>query len=291
MFKRFTDGNFALGLTIGGLLTIFSLVCVIGLNYCPNQPCQYTGAADNPSNNARQGVWNMPNPARGTFSYNSEPEYTEGNPERHEYYDLRAQERMAHATDWIAWITAVTGFFSILGLGAIVYTLNLHRSANKIMRDEKRPWMQFAPTVAQYERDGVTRVSIGFKPKNIGGRPAKNVRFQIHEGKTPNKIEPAVEIAEALRKAEAIPARAGVVFPNSSPTTKVTTSIVLPKGESTCSQVCTCAVFYDIGESKPACTVFCWILAVRTKNGLPFGEDVPVGGDQVSFVEMASHAT
>ncbi|WP_299619645.1 hypothetical protein [uncultured Tateyamaria sp.] len=132
MSDGYRNGAFALGLIVGGALAIIAIVWIIGLNYCPNQPCDYSQAADEPSQNAGERIWQVPDAIRGTFSYEAEPEYAPGNPTRHEYYDLRAQERMAHATDWIVWLTFVTGAVGVAGLGAIIYTLNLQRNANEI---------------------------------------------------------------------------------------------------------------------------------------------------------------
>ncbi|MGR3510348.1 MAG: hypothetical protein ACU0CQ_11730 [Sulfitobacter sp.] len=219
MFKRLTDGYFALGIIVGGFFAIFCLVWVIGLNYCPNQPCKYSDAADHPSDNGSQSIWNVPDAIRGTFSYNSEPEYAEGNPQRHEYYNLRAQERMAHATDWIAWLTAATGFFSILGLGAIIYTLNLQRLANQIMRDEQRPFL--APQGIRIEPQQDIQTTSVNKNKfvlhmdwaNIGKSPAKPITIRAYCKFTGNLNDPD-KLREGLLEKERheIPARRGVLF-------------------------------------------------------------------------------
>jgi len=133
--------GFAFAFFLGGAFAIFSMVWLIGLNYCPNEPCEYTRTSSEPVSSVEDEKWELPTVRRGTFSYEVEPKFNEEGLRQIEYYDLRAQERMAHATDWIAWITAVSGFFGALGMGALVYTLFLQREANQIMRDEQRPWL------------------------------------------------------------------------------------------------------------------------------------------------------
>lgn len=116
------------GLTFG----LFGLVWVVGLNYCPNEPCNYQQTSDSPEKDAQKNIWHTPDAIRGTFSYEAEPEYREGNPTRYEYYDLRAQERIAHATDWIAWITFASAGIGVFDLGALIATLFFQREATKI---------------------------------------------------------------------------------------------------------------------------------------------------------------
>lgn len=184
MFRGDWGFGVALGLILGGTIAIISIVWIIGLNYCPNSPCKYEEGYENPNNNTSHGVWQVPAPMRGTFSYESEPKYTEGDPTRYEYYDLRAQERMAHATDWIAWLSLVTGFFGILGLGAIIYTLNLQRDANKITRKigeaQVRAYLTINSINARYvavqsNQEITMEWSIEFKLRNSGHTPARNI--------------------------------------------------------------------------------------------------------------------
>ncbi|WP_293450571.1 hypothetical protein [Planktotalea sp.] len=81
-----------------------------------------------------ENEWEVPKPIRPTFSTPIKPSDTEGNPQQNEYYDLRAQERMAHATDWIAWITLVSSTFAVFGVGLLIWNLSAAREANKIAR-------------------------------------------------------------------------------------------------------------------------------------------------------------
>ncbi len=187
MFKRFTDGIFALGLVIGGAIAIISTIWIIGLNYCPNHSCQYTQAANDPDGDAGQRVWQVPDAIRGTFSYEPKPEYAKGDPTRHETYDLRAQERMAHATDWIAWLTFATGVLSVFGLGALIYTLNLQREANRTTREigEAQVQAHLMPKktevrVAGCHSNGVEGRSFFtiFTGVNVGSTPAYRVSFK-----------------------------------------------------------------------------------------------------------------
>jgi hypothetical protein len=171
MFNRHWSNGLAIGLTAGGLVTIVLVVTVIGLNYCPGDPCNYPGhAQDYPENDPTQSKWNVPDPLRGTFNSQVEPEYRESNPTRHEYYDLRAQERMAHATDWIAWITFVSSFFGVVGVGLLVWTLGEQRNANSI-----------AQRIGEAQsRAYVTFSNLGFSLINPGdGTEARSLVFEM----------------------------------------------------------------------------------------------------------------
>lgn len=185
MPKVFRDGIFALGLIMGGAIAIFAIVWLIGLNYCPNEPCKYEQTANDPSDDGGQGIWQMPDPVRGTFSYELEPEYRQGNPTRYEYYDLRAQERVAHATDWIAWLTLAACTLSALGLGALIYTLNLQREANSIARrnsnDQLRAYLHFdSSQIVRDQETGQLRAALVIR--NFGQTPARQVVRAVLQG-------------------------------------------------------------------------------------------------------------
>jgi hypothetical protein len=179
------DGVFAAGLIAGGGIAIIAIVWLIGLNYCPHEPCYYEQAANDPDGDGGQSVWQMPDPVRGTFSYELEPEYREGDPTRYEYYDLRAQERVAHATDWIAWLTLAACVLSLFALGALIYTLNLQREANRIARrasnDQLRAYLHFESTtiVRDPERGGLRAALV---IRNFGQTPARQIVTSTQEG-------------------------------------------------------------------------------------------------------------
>ncbi|MDF1715351.1 MAG: hypothetical protein P1U75_01570 [Antarcticimicrobium sp.] len=89
---------------------------------------------------------------------------------------------MAHATDWIAWLTFVTGAVSIIGLGALVYTLNLQRDANRISvkvgQDQVSAYLMIDRVTAAYNAftgDGSVQWRIEFCLTNSGETPARDV--------------------------------------------------------------------------------------------------------------------
>ena len=177
MSERFRNGCLALGLIVGGCIAIFAIVWMIGLNYCPNQPCDHPAYYQYvPSETPSDSEWNVPNPFRRTFESNIEPEFAEGYPKRHEYYDLRAQERMAHATDWIALLTLVSGSISAIGIGLIIWTLYVTR---ELSRNETRAYVQ-ADRVFFFwggKRRERPRVEVWFT--NSGTTPAKSYRYRM----------------------------------------------------------------------------------------------------------------
>jgi hypothetical protein len=175
VLERFRDGVFAAGLTVGGGLAIVSVVWIIGLNYCPAGPCGYGQAENEVEQSSDQRVWQMPDAIRGTFSYEAEPEYSEGKPSLYEYYDLRAQERMAHATDWIAWLTFATGLFGAMGFFALLYTLKLQRTANDIMLRDQRPWLDVNISLSDFVWIDKNYVQFGgaYTIRNFGKTPSE----------------------------------------------------------------------------------------------------------------------
>lgn len=124
--------GFKLGTILCGSIAAVVIAWPSEISHCTVQSCNYANTRYIPNTSATDDVWSIPNPLRPTFSYEGDPTYSEGAPTRHEYYDLRAQERVAHATDWIAWVTLISSIVGAVGLGALFYTLNLHRSANNI---------------------------------------------------------------------------------------------------------------------------------------------------------------
>ena len=176
--------GFAFGLIVGGFSAIFAIVWLIGLNYCPNQPCDaHHQEQHDPQQYPSDSEWNMPNPFRSAFDSNVEPEYAEGDPKRHEYQDLKAQQRMAHATDWIFLVSIVTGLFSVAGVGLLVWTLTQTRQTNKIMRDEQRPWVKIYDPKREFRpiEGGGTLETFHLEFENIGKSPARDMRIVCQE--------------------------------------------------------------------------------------------------------------
>ena len=139
MLRGYQDGKFAIGLIIGGSLAIFLIVWIIGLNYCPNSPCNYQ------SSNSEY-VYEVPL-GRGpnTTSVFNEAD-KEGHPKYYERQDLRAQEVMARATNAIALMTGISVIIGVFGMIALVYTLALQRKNNEIAdnigRHQLRAYLQ-----------------------------------------------------------------------------------------------------------------------------------------------------
>jgi hypothetical protein len=176
MFKRFTDGYFALGIIFGFAVTIFAIVWVVGLNYCPESPCNYDykhshGPTDDPTQH--QG-W-IPRPDLPNYTLQAKPIFTEGNPKEYEYADLQAQENMARATNWIAWFALLSSVVAGAGVWLLISNLNVTRESS---RDATRAYVHIksihikdAPDLGEMWADCILFV------ENSGVTPCK--RFEI----------------------------------------------------------------------------------------------------------------
>jgi nitrogen fixation-related uncharacterized protein len=186
MFKRFTDGIFALGIVFGGFFAIFCMIWILGLNYCPEAPCNDNASqSEQPSNNKN---W-LPNSLWSDRGAEPHPANEDGHEDYYDHQDLAAQEIMAEATKWIVVLSGLSLVIGAVGAGAIIWTLlesrkvsNAAREANQIMRDDRRPWLR-----CEVERDGspmqfrhkegdyVTPIVV--KITNVGKTPAKFLIF------------------------------------------------------------------------------------------------------------------
>ena len=124
--------GFTIGLVLGGGVALVTLVWIIGLNYCPDSPCEYhQSQAQDP---AYYEPW-LPFSAGPNTTSGFEPEDTKGNSHYYERQDLRAQESVARATNALVWLTLITGVIGFSGAGLLVWTLIETRANNKITRD------------------------------------------------------------------------------------------------------------------------------------------------------------
>ncbi len=223
MFKGYRSPRIEFALLIVAILAFIFVVVSTELRQdCPNEPCNQSQTTDNPKHNTSQGKWNAPNPIRRTFSHENEPSYSEEPPSREEYYDLQAQERMAHATDWIAWITLISSIFGVFGLGALVYTLFLQRASNKIMLNEQRPWLVPSAKEGPHKpilRDGtVVQANISVFFSNAGKSAATNMRLFAVPSQSGNTLKTRKELEEIISKAKLSEDYEAPLFPDRNST-------------------------------------------------------------------------
>lgn len=177
------DGKFAIGLIVGGAIAIISMVWIIGLSYCPDQPCRITPNIDARTVNSGSWVPFMSGP--NTTSTIGVDDLTGS--ER--YYDrqiLRAQEAVARATNAIVAYTGLSVLVAFLGTVALVWTLIATRKAtqaavqaNSIMRDSQRPWVDFEINrIGPFQRSTMPNHLVfdcSIRLKNRGENVATNV--------------------------------------------------------------------------------------------------------------------
>jgi hypothetical protein len=176
MSKVDWGGVFAVGLVTGGGLAVVLLVWVVGLNYCPNSPCNY-------QNSDPEYVYEVPL-GRGpntTSTFNEAD--NEGHAQYYERQDLRAQEVMARATNAIVLLTAISVIIGVLGMAALIYTLVLQRNNNEISdrigRHQLRAYLHFESTIITQSTKGL-RASLVLK--NFGQTPAHEIRRAVLQG-------------------------------------------------------------------------------------------------------------
>ena len=177
---------FALGLVVGGLVAIVSLVWIVGLNYCPNGPCQKgNGPYENP---ADYEYW-VPFAVGPNTTSKLEPEDTKGNRHWYEQQDLRAQESVARATNALVYMTGITILIGLVGTGLLVWTLSVSATAteaavesNKIMRQEQRPWLVFDWEVKCdfFDRGDRGSITWHYDFVNKGKSPAFDVDLKMY---------------------------------------------------------------------------------------------------------------
>jgi hypothetical protein len=194
MFKRFTDGYFALGLILGISLTVLVLVWgkpIYEFAYCQGtQECS-NYAADYEGNNSPDGsLWHWDGKLISSG-------------------DTLAQWIMALLT-----IAAVILLWRTLSSAnktniAAIKAANAATEANQIMRDEQRSWLDFTIRMKDFAITGGNKCSgsASMVIKNIGKSPAHNVTVEI----VPNRIKylnatPTNKITMGVSKATIFPA-------------------------------------------------------------------------------------
>lgn len=173
------SGIFAIGLVVGGALSVFAMVWVVGLNYCPNAPCYYNGdSTDNPENNE---YW-VPFATGPDTTSSFEPEDSKGNPKYYDRQDLRAQETMARATNAIVWLTGISIVLGAIGAAAIIWTLIetrvLAESTREIGESQVRAYLTIQSCSIRYDAKN-NAIGFSFDIKNTGNSPAINPRLKI----------------------------------------------------------------------------------------------------------------
>lgn len=166
------------------------MVWVVGLNYCPQSPCYYSGnePADPGDLEYRIPFGSGPNTTAG-FS----PPDNEWHPKYYERQDLRAQETMARATNAIVMLTFVGLGISVSGAGLLIWNLVEARKssdaaieANRLVRQEQRPWMSVSlegtPGIHR-NKDGSVRIHLTPHIRNHGKSVAhiRSWDFEIAE--------------------------------------------------------------------------------------------------------------
>ena len=144
MSKRDWGNGIAVGLIAGGGLAIVLMVWIIGLNYCPGEPCNYHRS---PNTNPGQYEYNVPFAYGPNTSPGVEPEDTKGDPHYYDRKDLRAQESVARATNAIVLISLASVCLGVLGTGLLIWNLFEVRkalTADDAALDEARKQTSFA---------------------------------------------------------------------------------------------------------------------------------------------------
>lgn len=177
MSKGNSNGTLALGIILGAAISIFAVVKVIGLNYCPETPCNYDykhshGPTDGPTQH--QG-W-IPNPFLPNFTLQPEPNLIEKQASQYEYADLQAQENMARATNWIAWFS-LFGFVTA-GAGVILLVRNLNVT-REVGRDQSRAYVEVSSVNFRWGGKKMDRPKFSIIVRNSGATPAK--WFQVRQ--------------------------------------------------------------------------------------------------------------
>jgi hypothetical protein len=170
MFKGNSNGT--LGIVIGGAFAIFTIVWWIGLNYCPESPCNYDYKhSHGPTDGLKQHQGLIPRPDLPNFTLQPEPEFAEHKPNEYEYADLTAQENMARATNWIAWFSMLA--FVTAGAGVLLLVRNLNVT-REVGRDQSRAYVH-VKSVRWLEDSESSEFTMFVE--NSGATPVK--RFEI----------------------------------------------------------------------------------------------------------------
>lgn len=183
----------AIGLIGGAGLSIVTLIWVIGLNYCPGDPCNYHRS---PDTNPGQYEYYVPFSFGPYTSPGAEPEDAKGNLDYYNQKDLRAQESVARATNAIVLVSLFSVALGVLGTGLLVWNLVEARratsetatasaaaiEANRLQVIGQRPWLDFKIRSfdnLQFPGDGRVAFSPQIKISNVGKTPAIDVRMHL----------------------------------------------------------------------------------------------------------------
>lgn len=183
MSEGLRNGTFGLGLLIGiGISFLFGLVVSGGGDYCPAAPCSAeTLPYPNPFTPITEAKLDTTTKELATL-------------------DLKAQESMARATNWIAWLTLATVLTGTVGTGLLIWNLSETRAttkaaqrSNELLAMEQRPWLDFNVEnfgKCQIQTQNGIPVGFLFFPKikliNQGKGVAQSydIRTAVHLGKS-----------------------------------------------------------------------------------------------------------
>ena len=176
----------ALGLIAGAGLTIVLMVWVVGLNYCPGQPCKYDdGWYSDPANGEQESRRWLP----FAFGPNTTQEYGPGDeqssPGYHDRQDLRAQESVARATNAIVWLTFLSLIVGAVGVASVVVTIGLNLQAIAVSKEvgeaQARAYVsvESVKVFVEIEADNI-HWTIQIKLFNSGQSPATNIEASAY---------------------------------------------------------------------------------------------------------------
>lgn len=161
---------------MGVVVATLCFLWVFSINYCPDAPCRYQKPPDESETYDQR--W-FPIPWHPNFTLQPEPEFAEGAPKQYEYNDLKAQENMARATNFIAWASFLTVLTSALGVWLLVSNLSVTRESS---RDETRAYVHIKTIKVRsvFDNEGEWWADCLFYIQNSGATPCK--RFEIEGG-------------------------------------------------------------------------------------------------------------
>ena len=102
------------------------MVWVIGLNYCPGEPCNYSKS---PSDNEQENEFWIPFAQGPSSASGNDAADAKDHPKYYEHQDLRAQESVARATNAIVMLTLIGVAVGGIGTGLIYVTFRETRKA------------------------------------------------------------------------------------------------------------------------------------------------------------------
>lgn len=128
MSQRDWGNGLALGLAVGGAIVLVAMVWLVGLNYCPGEPCNYSKS---PSDNKQKNEYWVPFAQGPSAASGNHAADAPSHEKYYEHQDLRAQESVARATNAIVMLTLIGVAIGAVGTGLIYVTFRETRQANK----------------------------------------------------------------------------------------------------------------------------------------------------------------